>query len=55
MTEAQAAALREKWTQRVDPPPCAHLNQELESSDSGYLTGNHHCIDCGESIAHKTP
>lgn len=55
MTATQAAELRAKWKKLVDPPPCAHLNQELESSDSGYLTGNHHCIECGESMAHKTP
>jgi hypothetical protein len=30
-----------------------HLNQELESSDGGYLTGNYHCIVCGEPGAKK--
>ncbi len=55
MTKAQAAELRVKWQQRVHPLPCEHLNQELESSDAGYVTGNHHCIECGESIAHKNP
>jgi hypothetical protein len=31
MTILQAAALRVKWKQRVDPP-CKHLNLELTSS-----------------------
>jgi hypothetical protein len=52
MTTIQAAALRVKWKQQVDPLPCEHLNLELEMSDSG-STGNYNCIVCGESIVHK--
>lgn len=53
MTKAQAEVLRMKWKQQVDPPACEHPNQELEGSEDGYLTGNYHCTDCGESIAKK--
>jgi hypothetical protein len=53
MTVTQVAALRAKWKQRVDPRSCAHLNLELEGNDDAYLTGNHHCIECGESVAKK--
>jgi hypothetical protein len=53
MTTAEAGALRAKWKQQVDPPACEHPNQELETSESGYLTGNHHCVDCGELVAKK--
>ena len=49
MTITQAAELRVKWKQRVDPTPCEHLNLELEWSDSG-STGNYNCIVCGEPI-----
>ena len=52
MTSAQAAALQAKWKERVDPLPCDHLNQELESRDGVYLTGKYHCIACGESVPH---
>ena len=52
MTTTQAAALRVKWKQQVDPPPCEHLNLELELSDSG-STGNYNCIVCGECVVHK--
>jgi len=52
MTIIQAAELRVKWKQRVDPPPCEHLNLELEWSGDG-PTGNYNCIVCGESVAHK--
>ena len=52
MTITQAAELRVKWKQRVDPPPCEHLNLELEWSDSG-STGNYNCIVCGEPIVHQ--
>ena len=51
MTMTQAAELRVKWKMRVDPPPCEHLNLELERSDNGYLTGNYNCIVCGEAVA----
>jgi hypothetical protein len=53
MTMSQAAALRAKWEQRVDPQLCAHLTLELEQNDSGHLTGNYTCIACGESVARK--
>ena len=52
MTSAQAAALQAKWKERVDPLPCDHLNQELESRDGVYLTGKYHRIACGESVPH---
>ena len=53
MTKAEAATLREKWKQQVDPPVCEHTNQELEGSGGSYLTGNYHCTHCGESVAKK--
>jgi hypothetical protein len=52
MTIIQAAELRVKWKERVDPPPCEHLNLELEWSGSG-STGNYNCIVCGEFVVHK--
>jgi hypothetical protein len=54
MTKAEAEVLRAKWKQQVDPPVCEHPNQELEGSEGGYLTGNYHCTDCGESVAHPS-
>ena len=53
MTPSQAAELREKWKQNVVPQSCPHARVELESSDNGYLTGNHHCTVCGESTVPK--
>jgi hypothetical protein len=53
MTMAQAAELRVKWKQRVDPPPCEHLNLELVWSKSGSSSGNYNCIVCGEPILHQ--
>jgi hypothetical protein len=53
MTNAQAAGLRVRWKQRVDPLPCEHLNLELEWSGSGPPSGNYTCIVCGEPILHK--
>lgn len=53
MKSIQAAALRVKWSQRVDPLPCEHLQQEMESNDGGYLAGRYHCIACGEFVAHS--
>jgi len=53
MTKAQAAELQAKWKLQVDSPVCEHPTLNLEVSDSGYLTGNHHCIDCGETVAKK--
>jgi hypothetical protein len=32
---------------------CRHAHLELEVTDSGYLTGHHQCIDCGEIIASR--
>jgi len=52
MTSSQAAELREKWSQRVAPLPCDHLNQEMENTAVGYVTGAYHCTACGESIPH---
>jgi len=53
VTTSQATELRVKWTQRVDAPPCEHLNLEREWSDNGYVTGNYKCIVCGEMVARK--
>lgn len=53
MTIAQAAELRVKWKQRVDPPPCEHLNLELVWSASGSPNGNYSCIVCGETIVNQ--
>ena len=50
MTNTEAAVLQAKWARLIDPPPCAHLNQELESRDGVYLTGNYYCSDCGEAV-----
>jgi hypothetical protein len=50
MTVAEAAVLRVKWEQRVQPAPCMHLTLELEQNASGYLTGKYNCIACGESV-----
>jgi len=52
MTITQAAELRVKWKQRVNPIPCEHLNLELELSGSG-STGKYNCIVCGEPILHQ--
>ena len=41
MTETQAASLRAKWKQRVDPLFCEHLDQELEVREDSYLTGSY--------------
>ena len=51
MTMTQAAELRVRWKQRVDPSPCEHLNLELEFSGIG-SSGNYTCIVCGEQIVH---
>ena len=51
MTQTQAEALRVKSKQLVDPPACEHPFQEMERTDGGGdLTGNSHCIVCGESV-----
>lgn len=51
MTATQAAALRMKWNERMDPQPGEHLNLGLERSDHRYLTGNYICIVCGTAVA----
>lgn len=53
MTKAEAAAIQAKWQEQVDPPVCEHPNQELEANETGYLTGNYYCTDCGQPIARK--
>jgi hypothetical protein len=54
MTINQAAALRVRWNQRVDPSSdCAHLNLDLEWDDLGHSTGHYTCIICGEPVAQK--
>ena len=51
MTNSQAAKLREKWKQQGDPLACEHSYHEMERTDGGGdLTGNFHCIVCGESV-----
>jgi hypothetical protein len=39
MKSSQAAALREKWSQLINPLPCGHLTQEMEDTAGVYLTG----------------
>jgi hypothetical protein len=51
MTRNEVEALRAKWKQRVDPPPCEHLSLEMELDDLGHSTGNIACFTCGESVA----
>jgi hypothetical protein len=51
ITKAEAEVLRAKWKQQIDPPDCAHLIQELEQDEIGYLTGMYICNLCGESLA----
>jgi hypothetical protein len=41
MTRNQAATLRLKWQQQVDPPVCEHPKLELEAIETGYLTDNY--------------
>lgn len=53
MTVSQAVELRLKWKERVNFPPCEHLDLKLERTDNGYLTGNYNCIVCGEAVAQK--
>jgi hypothetical protein len=53
MTTIQAAALRVKWKQRLDPSECEHLNLELEWNNLGHSTGNYVCILCGEPVAQR--
>ncbi|MGH7183799.1 MAG: hypothetical protein ACREJN_17735 [Nitrospiraceae bacterium] len=50
MTTSQAADLRMKWKRRTNPPNCMHLAVELETTETGYLTGDFHCIVCGELL-----
>jgi hypothetical protein len=52
MNKAQAAGLREKWSKLVHPSPCDHLNQEMENTADGYLTGIYYCTACGASVPH---
>jgi hypothetical protein len=52
MTKTQAAALQEQWKQWSDAPVCEHLYQEMENTDSAYVTGNYHCLSCGEFVSH---
>ena len=51
MTKVQATALQEQWTKQIDPVPCGHTKQEMEHTDTGYLTGIYYCAACGESVA----
>ncbi len=53
MTIIQAAGLRVKGKQRVDPPQGEHLNLELEGNENGHSRGNYNCIVFGESVVHK--
>lgn len=53
MTAAQAAELRIQWQQRVNRPPCEHIDLKLERTDTGYLTGNYNCIVCDETVIQK--
>ena len=54
MTMNQAAALRVRWNQRVDPSlDCEHSILDLEWDDLGHSTGHYTCFICGEPVAHK--
>ena len=53
MTKAQAAVLQAKWKQLVDPSPCEHRNQHLESNEGSHLTGHYDCTVCGSSVVLK--
>ena len=57
MTKAEAAIVRGERKQQglsgarqITDAVCGHPSLELEASESGYLTGNYHCIDCGELV-----
>jgi len=51
MTINQAAALRVKWKQRADRPPCEHLSLELELDELGHSTGDITYFICGEFVS----
>ena len=53
MTTIQAAELRVKWKQRLDPSECKHLNLELECNNLGHSTDNYVCTVCGEPAAQR--
>ena len=53
MTTLQAATLRMKWKQRIDPSPCEHLNLELQWDVLGHPEGDYICIICGEPVAER--
>jgi hypothetical protein len=45
MTEDEARQLREAWA--ITGRECKHKTLTLETTDTGYLTGNHVCLKCG--------
>jgi hypothetical protein len=52
MTKAQVEALQTNWKEQAIPPGLyAHPTLELEASEGGYLTGNHHCVVCGDAFS----
>ena len=53
MTAAEAADLRTRWKLRTHPFLCRHSKLELETTESGELTGNAHCIVCGTLVVKK--
>ena len=44
MTKVQAIDLQANWKKQVHSVPCDHMNQELENTASGYLTGIYYCV-----------
>ena len=52
MTDNEAQTLRETW-QWWGNEACDHPKLELELNDSGYLTGDYYCTDCGQSVGKK--
>ena len=50
MTWAQACALPKTTRQDVESLPCEHQHLKLEESDDGYLTGDYHCLACGNAM-----
>ena len=49
LTKVQAADLQAIWIE-LGSPLCEHRRIDLERSEDGYLTGNYHCRECGETI-----
>jgi len=54
MTPSEAVDLQSAWKLRRPQCNCFHRDVELEMTETGrYLTGNYHCIVCGERVGKK--